>query len=278
MNTSLGQRKRRQPAWYYPVLRHDAAVGAPEAGPTSIQARERLIVALDFPNDPTDPRRSIEPEDAYRLVDTLGDTVECVKVGWGLYLAGHDTVVRELRARGKRVFLDLKFGDIGETIKRLVAVAVRSGVELTTVNTTFQTIRAAVEAARGSSLQILTLTVLTSLDEADLREQGIGMSVQELVLHRAGKAQEVGCHGVVASGREARAIRDLVGPDFLIVTPGIRPGGAGDDDHKRASTPAAAIEAGADYLVVGRPITLAADPERVTGGILEEMQAAFDRR
>ena len=251
---------------------------AAEAGQTSIDARERLIVALDFPNDPQDPRRSIEPEDAYRLVDTLGDAVQCVKVGWGLYLAGHDTVVRELRERGKRVFLDLKFGDIGETIRRLVAVAVRSGVELTTVNTTFQTIRSAVEAARGSQLQILTLTVLTSLDESDLREQGISMSVQDLVLYRARKAQEVGCHGVVASGREARAIREAVGPDFLIVTPGIRPGGAGSDDHKRASTPAASIESGADYLVVGRPITLAADPRRVADGILEEMQAAFDRR
>ena len=251
---------------------------AAEAGQTSIDARERLIVALDFPNDPQDPRRSIEPEDAYRLVDTLGDAVRCVKVGWGLYLAGHDTVVRGLRERGKRVFLDLKFGDIGETIRRLVAVAVRSGVELTTVNTTFQTIRSAVEAARGSQLRILTLTVLTSLDESDLREQGIDMSVHELVLYRARKAQEVGCHGVVASGREARAIREAVGSDFLIVTPGIRPGGAGSDDHKRASTPAAAIGAGADYLVVGRPITLAADPRRVADGILEEMQAAFDRR
>ena len=199
-------------------------------------------------------------------------------MGWGLYLAGHDTVVQGLRDRGKRVFLDLKFGDIGETIKRLVAVAVRSGVELTTVNTTFQTIRAAAEASKGSPLQILTLTVLTSLDEADLREQGISMSVQELVLYRARKAREVGCHGVVASGREARAIRELVGPDFLIVTPGIRPSGAGVDDHKRASTPGAAIESGADYLVVGRPITLAADPRGVAGGILEEMQAAFDRR
>ena len=265
-------------ACYYPSLRQPAVAAVAEAGQTSIDAGERLIVALDFPNDPQDPRRSIEPEDAYRLVDTLGDAVKCVKVGWGLYLAGHDTVVRGLRERGKRVFLDLKFGDIGETIKRLVAVAVRGGVELTTVNTTFQTIRSAVEAARGSQLRILTLTVLTSLDESDLREQGIQMSVEELVLHRARKAQEVGCHGVVASGREARAIREIAGPDFLIVTPGIRPGGAGDDDHKRASTPAAAIESGADYLVVGRPITLAADPRRVADGILEEMQTAFDRR
>lgn len=252
--------------------------GAPEADPTSIQARERLIVALDFPNDPGNPTRGIEPEDAYRLADALGDTVQCVKVGWGLYLAGHDTVVQALRARGKRVFLDLKFGDIGETIRRLVAVAVRSGVELTTVNTTFQTIRAAVEAARGSPLRILTLTVLTSLDEADLREQGISMSVEELALYRARKAREVGGHGVVASGREARAIRELAGPDFLIVTPGIRPTGAGDDDHKRASTPAAAIDAGSDYLVVGRPITLADDPRGVASAVLEEMQTAFDRR
>ena len=245
---------------------------------TSIQARERLIVALDFPNDPRNPRRSIEPADAYRLVDTLGDTVSCVKVGWGLYLAGHDTVVRGLRERGKQVFLDLKFGDIGETIRRLVAVAVRSGVSLTTVNTTFQTIRAAAEAARGSSLQILTLTVLTSLDDSDLRDQGIEMSVQDLVLHRARRAREVGCHGVVASGREARAIREATGSDFLIVTPGIRPASAATDDHKRASTPATAIGNGADYLVVGRPITLADDPRGAASAIVEEMQTAFDQR
>ena len=255
-----------------------ATATIPEAKPTSMNARERLIVALDFPNDPAAPKRIIEPDDAYRLVDKLGESVEIVKVGWALYLVGHDTVVRGLRERGKRVFLDLKFGDIGETIRRLVAVAIRSGIEYTTVNTTFQTVRAAVDAARDSSLKILTLTVLTSLDDSDLREQGIQMSVEDYVLYKTKRAHEIGCHGVIASGREARAIRELTGPDFLIVTPGIRPSGEASDDHKRATTPTAAIEGGADYLVVGRPITLAKDPRGAANAILDEMQSAFDRR
>lgn len=247
-------------------------------GTRSVAARDRLIVALDFPNDPNAPRRIIEPADAMRIVDRLGDSVEFYKVGWALYLAGHNEVVEELRNRGKRVFLDLKFGDIGETIRRLVAVAIRNGVELTTVNTTFQTVRAAVDAAKGSPLKILMLTVLTSLDDSDLREQGVAMSAHEYVLYKAKKAQEIGCHGVVASGQEAQAIRDFAGPDFKIVTPGIRPKGASSDDHKRSATPTAAITAGADYLVVGRPITMSNDPLGATHAILNEMQTAFDKR
>ena len=255
-----------------------ATAQAVDARPMNIQARDRLIVALDFPNDPANPKRIIEVDDAYRIVETLGDSVDVVKVGWALYLVGHNEVVQELRKSGKRVFLDLKFGDIGETIRRLVAVAVRSGVEFTTVNTTFQTVRAAVDAATGSDLKILTLTVLTSLDDSDLQEQGFQMSVEDYVLYKTGKAKEIGCQGVIASGREARAIRELVGPDFLIVTPGIRPSGSKRDDHKRSSTPTAAIEAGADYLVVGRPITLSRDPRGAADTILDEMQTAFDRR
>ena len=244
----------------------------------SIRAQDRLILALDFPNDPANPRRIIERDDAVRLVDTLGDMVEVVKVGWALYLAGGQEVIQYMRKAGKRVFLDLKFGDIGETIRRLIAVAIRDGVEFTTVNTTFQTIRSAVDAAQGSNLKILTLTVLTSLDNSDLREQGIQMPVRDLVLYKTKKAKEAGCAGVVASGREARAIRAQVGDQFLIVTPGIRPSGQGADDHKRAATPAEAIDEGADYLVVGRPVTLSSDPKGITIRILEEMQAAFDTK
>ena len=244
----------------------------------SIQARDRLIVALDFPNDPRNPNRIIEPDDAYRLLDTLGDLVDIIKVGWALHLTGHLAVLKELRKRNKRVFLDLKFGDIGETIRRAVAVSIRDGVEFTTVNTTFQTLRAAVEAAHGSPLKILTLTVLTSLDEADLREQGIEMSVKDSVLYTTRKAEEIHCHGVIASGREACAIREQVGPEFLIVTPGIRPSGSKLDDHKRSTTPTAALEAGSDYLVVGRPITLSRDPRGAANAVLDEMQTAFDRR
>ncbi|MGQ0640593.1 MAG: orotidine-5'-phosphate decarboxylase [Gemmatimonadaceae bacterium] len=245
---------------------------------SSVQARQRLFVALDFPNDPKAPTRIIEPDDAKRLVEKLGELVDTYKVGWALYLVGHDEIVRWLRDQGKRVFLDLKFGDIGETIRRLVAVAIRNGVELTTVNTTFQTVRAAVEAAQRSQLKILTLTVLTSLDDSDLLEQGIGSSVEQHVLYKTKKAREIGCHGVVASGREARAIREATDSEFLIVTPGIRPAGSAADDHKRSCTPTDAILAGADYLVVGRPITLSKDPHAATAAILDEMQAAFDKR
>lgn len=239
-----------------------------------------MILALDFPADPLDQERLIEPIDAYNLIEQLNDLVDVVKVGWPLYMAGRrEDLIAELRKRGKRVFLDLKFGDISETVKRLVAVALREKVSFITVNTSIQAVKAAVEARGDSDLKVLTVTMLTSLDKGDLEDLGLESTVDQFVLHKTRQALGAKCDGVVASGREAAAIRrEVAGKDFLIVTPGVRPAGAGLDDHKRAVTPTAAIQAGADYLVVGRPITKASSPVDATKRILEEMQRAFDAR
>jgi orotidine-5'-phosphate decarboxylase len=251
---------------------------ATTSGVMKIEARERLILALDFPNDPENPDRLIESYDATRLVDHLGDLVSVVKIGWALYMAGGQDLIEPFVAKGKHVFLDLKFGDIGESVKRLVLVAARLGVSFITVNTSFDTVRAAVRAKGSSDLKILTVTLLTSLNEEDLRELGIPTSVPELVRYKARGAKDAGCDGVIASGREAALIREEVGGGFLVVTPGIRPTGAPHEDHKRAVTPAEAIGAGADYLVIGRPITKAPDPRAAAETILREMQGAFDLR
>ena len=220
----------------------------------------------------------MRPEDVDALVDALHDLIDIVKVGWPLYLAGGNEVIERLRRRGKRVFLDLKFGDISETIARLIAVAVEIGVSFTTVNASFQAIRAAVQSRGVSDLKILTVTLLTSLDASDLEQMGFPGDVDRYVKLKTLGARDAGCDGIIASGREARMIRELV-PDhqFSIVTPGIRPGGLSPDDHKRAVTPEAAIKAGADYLVVGRPIVKAKSPSDATKAILEEMQRAFDK-
>jgi orotidine-5'-phosphate decarboxylase len=256
----------------------------PESSPdraahrNAINARERLIVALDFPHDPRLPDRLIEPDDARRLIEELDGIVSFFKIGWPLYMAGGQALIKEFLGKGKRVFLDLKFGDIPETVKRLVLVAVNEGVSFITLNTTFEAARAAVEARGASDLKILMVTVLTSLDEADLGEMGFKTSVEEYVLYKSGRAREAGCDGVIASGREVRTLRKALGEDFLIVTPGIRPAGAGRQDHKRAVTPSESILAGADYLVLGRPVTTAATPRQAAISILEEMQNAFDAR
>ena len=237
-----------------------------------------MILALDATNDPHNPDRMIDADDARRMVGELDDLVSFVKVGWALYMAGGNQVVREFVERGKRVFLDLKFGDIDETVKRLVLVAVDQGVSFITLNAGFSAVRAAVKARGNTQLKILLVTMLTSWSEADLAEMGFTLSASECVAFRAKGAIEAGCDGVIASGREVAEIRRIAPPGFLVVTPGIRPGGAGHDDHKRAVTPGASILAGSDYLVVGRPITTAANPRLATTAILEEMQQAFDAR
>ena len=239
-------------------------------------AAERLIVALDLPH--RDPNAMIDVADARELVRMLGETATFLKIGWPLYMAGGHVLLKEFKDQGRRLFLDLKFGDIPETVKRLVQVAVRERVDFLTLNTTFDSVRAAVAAAKGSTVNLLTVTVLTSADDSDLRELGEQRSVHEVALDRARRAQEVGCQGIIASGREAAAIRQQAGPDFLIVTPGIRPVGVSAEDHKRAATPADAIGAGADYLVVGRPITRAGDPKDAARRIIDDMQRAFDAR
>jgi orotidine-5'-phosphate decarboxylase len=243
-----------------------------------VNAAERLIIALDVPHDLKNPDSMIDADDARVLVKMLGDTASFLKIGWPLYMAGGQVLIKEFVEQGRRVFLDLKFGDIAETVKRLVHVAVHERVDFITVNTSFDAIRAAVEAAKGSDLKILTVTVLTSLSESDLEEMGQKVSVRGLVLNKARLAQQVGCQGIIASGKEAADIRVQAGPDFLIVTPGIRPSGMPHEDHKRAVTPGDAVRAGADYLVVGRPIARARDPREAALQITSEMQEAFDSR
>jgi len=244
-------------------------------------ARERLILALDAPPyDARNPDRPIELRDALHFIGLLGKIVSFVKIGWPLYMAaphGHRDLIREFTNRGLRVFLDLKFGDIPETVRRLVLEATRAEADLLTLNASPAAIRAAAETRGESKLKLLAVTLLTSEDAEDLRRMGLQTSVEKFVLAKAqGALKEGRADGVIASGQEAAALRQKLGKDFLIVTPGIRSQGVGHHDHKRATTPAEAIRAGADYLVVGRPITQAPDPKEATLKILDEMQKAFD--
>ena len=230
-----------------------------------VDPRERLIVALDVPN----------ASEARKLVSQLDGLVSFFKVGLELYTATGPDLVRELIAGGNKVFLDCKFLDIEETVRRAVEQVARLGVSFTTVHESGKTVSAALRGCQGTDLKILAVTVLTSMDASDIQEMGMTCSVEELVLHRAKKAIAAGCHAVVASGQEARNIRAL-SKDVIIVTPGIRPAGADLNEQKRATTPEEAIHAGADYLVVGRPITRAPSPADAARNILEEMRKGFD--
>lgn len=234
----------------------------------SIKARDRLIFALDVPSS----------DEADRLIDRVGEHVTFVKVGLELYTAAGPEMVERLVRRGKRVFLDLKFLDIEETVRRATARVAAMGVEFLTIHANRKALAAAVQGRGDSPLKLLAVTVLTNFDGQDLREMGIQRTVQDLVTARALLASEVGCDGVVASGEEPGILRPKVGPRFLIVTPGVRPAGKGVDDHARATTPTQTIAAGADYLVIGRPIRDAADPAAAAAAIIAEMQAAFDAR
>lgn len=238
----------------------------------SVNARDRLILALDVPS----------ADEAERLLNRVEQGVGFVKIGLELYTAAGPEIVRRAIARGKRVFLDLKFLDIEETVRRATALVAEMGVEFLTVHANRKALRAAVEG-RGqtperSGLKLLAVTVLTNFDAGDLRDMGIQWTVADLVAARAQLAAEVGCDGVVASGAEPAAIRQKVGQGLLIVTPGIRPAGKGVDEHARVATPTQAIQAGADYLVVGRPIRDAPDPRAAAEAIISEMQLAFDSR
>lgn len=233
-----------------------------------IHARDRLILALDVPS----------AGDAERLMDAVQDQVTFVKVGLELYTAAGPEIVRRLIGLGKRVFLDLKFLDIEETVRRATERVAGMGVEFLTVHANRKALTAAVKGRGTSPLKLLAVTVLTNFDSHDLKEMGIQRTVQDLVTARALLASEVGCDGVVASGEEPAVLRPKVGPRFLIVTPGVRPAGNDVDDHARATTPTQTIAAGADYLVIGRPIRAAANPAAAAAAILAEMQAAFDAR
>lgn len=235
---------------------------------SKILARDRLMLALDVPS----------AAEAERLMDQVQEQIAFVKVGLELYTAAGPEIVQRLINRGKRVFLDLKFLDIEETVRRATERVAAMGVEFLTVHANRKALTAAVKGRGDSPLKLLAVTVLTNFDSHDLRDMGIQLSVQELVTARALLAAEVGCDGVVASGEEPGVLRPKVGPRFVIVTPGVRPAGKDVDDHARATTPTQTIAAGADYLVVGRPIRSAPDPAAAAAAILAEMQAAFDAR
>ena len=235
---------------------------------SKIVARDRLIFALDVPS----------AAEAERLLDRLHGHLSFVKVGLELYTAAGPDMVKRIVERGMRVFLDLKFLDIEETVRRATARVASMGVDFLTVHANRKALTAAVQGREGSSLKLLAVTVLTNFDGNDLRDMGIQRTVQDLVTARALLASEVGCDGVFASGEEAAALRQKVGHRFTLVTPGVRPAGKGVDDHARATTPTQTISAGADYLVIGRPIRDAADPAATVADIVAEMQAAFDAR
>jgi orotidine-5'-phosphate decarboxylase len=230
------------------------------------EARDRLIVALDVPS----------AEAARRLVDQLGDSVGVHKIGLELLFSGGFALASELAARGGRVFVDAKLLDIEATVERATAAVASTGAEFLTVHALDRkTLDAAVRGRGDSHLKLLGVTVLTNLDAADLVQQGTDIPPAELVLHRAMLAKEAGFDGVVASGQEAAAIREAAGRDLIIVTPGIRPKGSAAGDQARVATPASAIAAGADYLVVGRPITAADDPRAAALAIAAEIEQAL---
>lgn len=237
-----------------------------EQSATREQTNDQLIVALDVPTY----------EDASAIVSELGDAVSFYKIGLELLFGGGLRLAQELRDAGKFVFLDMKLLDIGNTVEKAVRNIARLGVNYLTVHAIDgKTLRAAKEGRGTSDLKLLGVTVLTSLTPDDLAEQGISESPEELVLRRARMAHAIGIDGVVASGLEARAIRDAIGSDFAIITPGIRPAGSAANDQARAMTPRDAILAGANRIVVGRPILNAPDRRKAALAIQDEIRDAL---
>ena len=235
---------------------------------SALAPTDRIIVALDTPT----------LEAARALVSRLGPAAGFYKVGLELAMAGGLDLARELKSQGKRVFLDMKLLDIPNTVEKSVANVARLGLDFLTLHGhDGKTLDAAVRGRGGSGLKLFSVTVLTSLDAADLTEQGItaGMAPADLVLHRAKLAKSHGFDGVIASAAEAAALRTATGKEFLIVTPGIRPNGSAIGDQARVMTPAKAIAAGADYLVIGRPISEATDPRAAAEAIAAEIAATL---
>ena len=233
--------------------------------------RQRLIVALDVSSAAA----------AQKIVAAVGDSASCYKVGMQLYTAEGPKVVRDLVASGRRVFLDLKYHDIPNTAAAAVREAASLGVSMLTIHASGggKMMRAATEAARtaNAALMILAVTVLTSFDDSDLDELGLHGCVQDQVLRLSALALANGCQGVVASAREAPALRRELKGEFAIVTPGVRPAGAEPGDQARVATPAEAIAAGATHIVVGRPITAAADPAGEARAILSQISFSPER-
>lgn len=231
----------------------------------ALESRERLIVALDVPS----------AAKAETMVTQLGDSVRFYKIGYQLAFAGGLPFTKELIAAGKEVFLDLKLHDIGNTVAKGVESVAQLGATFLTVHAYPQTMKAAIEGRRGSKLRILAVTVLTSYDDADLAAAGYEMDVKELASARAAQARDIGIDGLVCSAEEVTALRDIAGAGMVLVTPGIRPAGGDAGDQKRIVTPARAIKAGADYLVVGRPVVETADPRSAADAIVAEIDAAI---
>lgn len=225
---------------------------------------DRLIVALDVPN----------VDEAETVVAELGDAVAFYKIGFQLVIAGGMTLAEDLVAAGRKVFLDLKLLDIDNTVASAVESAVKRDFTFLTIHAYPKAMRAAVGARGDAPLGLLGVTVLTSMDDSDVAAAGYAVALEELVDARVRDAVAAGMDGIVASAAEAASIRRIVGPDRMIVTPGVRPAGSASGDQKRVVTPAAAIEAGADYLVVGRPIVGAADRKAAAESIIEEIASA----
>jgi orotidine-5'-phosphate decarboxylase len=228
-------------------------------------AREKLIVALDF----------WKIEDARKLVRDLGDDVSFYKIGLGLQLVGGNEFAKELIAEGKRVFLDYKYYDIEETVQRAVAQAAELKITFLTVHGVASIMKAAVAGRGNSDMKVFGVTVLTSMDAEDIKEMGFECNVEDLVIARAKKALEVGLDGVIASALEAAELRKQTSNKLMIVSPGIRPSGGARHDQKRVATPFEAMRAGADYLVLGRPIYAADDPKAAALAIIREMADAL---
>ena len=228
--------------------------------PAKIAPRDRLIVALDLPG----------VEAAEAMIGKLGDSVTFYKIGYQLAYAGGLPLIGKLADRGKKVFIDLKLHDIGNTVARGVESIAKLGATFLTVHAYPQTMKAAVEA-RGANLKILAVTVLTSYDDGDLHAAGYRLNVTDLVEARAQQAQVLGVDGLVCSPEEAARLHKIVGHQMQLVTPGIRPAGAATGDQKHIMTPGRAIAAGADFLVVGRPVVEAADPKAAAEAIHAEI-------
>ena len=231
--------------------------------------RDRLIVALDVSS----------AAQARQIVQSIGESASTYKVGKQLFTAEGPQIIRDLVASGRKVFLDLKFHDIPNTVAGAVGEAAKLGVTMLTVHASggSKMLKAAAEAAAqsGSKPMVLAVTVLTSLSDADLSELGVAGSVATQVLRLGAIARNAGCGGLVASALEARELRLELGNDFAIVTPGVRPAGTAVGDQARVLTPAEAIAAGATYLVVGRPILAAPDPSDAAGRIVQEIESAL---
>lgn len=228
-------------------------------------AREKLVVALDFATI----------QEAEALVSALGDSVSFYKIGLELAYGGGLPFAQDLVKTGKQVLLDLKLHDIAATVSRACTQVARLGAQFLTIHAYPQTMKAAKSAVAGSSLRLLGVTALTSYDDCDLADAGYAYGVRDLVARRAAQAREAGLDGLILSAQEVGAVRSRFGRDMILATPGIRPAGVAAADQKRTMTPAAAIVAGADYLVVGRPVTQARNPREAADAIIAEIAIAL---